>query len=120
MPSLRLALAQLNVTVGDLPGNRRRIADALQRAKAWLADVVVVPELAVTGYPPEDLLLKPQFIEDNLTTLRSLAGASRGLMAVVGFVDRDRHGALSNAAAVLADQCRPSTRSRWRDRRARW
>jgi NAD+ synthase (glutamine-hydrolysing) len=103
MPSFRLALAQLNVTVGDLQGNRRRIVQAFWRAKAWLADVVVVPELAVTGYPPEDLLLKPQFIEDNLTILRSLAGASRGLVAVVGFVDRDRHGALSNAAAVLAD-----------------
>src|SRR3990167_3296794 len=63
MPPLRLALAQLNVTVGDLDGNRQLVAEAVRRAQAWMADLVVVPELAVTGYPPEDLLLKPQFVE---------------------------------------------------------
>ncbi len=103
MPTLRLALAQLNVTVGDLDVNRRLIEEALRRARAWMADVVLVPELAITGYPPEDLLLKPQFVDENLKALERLASASQGLMALVGFVDRDRQGRLYNAAAVLAD-----------------
>jgi len=99
---VRIALAQLNVTVGDLAGNRRRILEAVRQAQAWLADLVVVPELAVVGYPPEDLLLKPRFVEENLACLRSLIPASHGLTALVGFVDRDRAGKLFNAAAVLA------------------
>jgi len=103
MPSLRLALAQLNVTVGDVVGNQRRIAQAIRRAQAWLADVVVVPELAVTGYPPEDLLLKPQFVAANLQALKALAPHAREVVALVGFVDRDRAGRLSNAAAVLSN-----------------
>jgi NAD+ synthase (glutamine-hydrolysing) len=103
MPTLRLALAQLNVTVGDLNGNRRRIAEALAQARAWQVDVVVVPELAVCGYPPEDLLLKSQFVEANQTALARLLPWSQGLIAVVGFVERDRAGRLYNAAAVLAD-----------------
>ncbi len=103
MPPLRLALAQLNVTVGDLEGNRRLIDAAIRRAQAWMADVLVVPELAVTGYPPEDLLLKPQFVEDNLAALARVTPRTRGLVALVGYVDRDREGRLYNAAAVLAD-----------------
>jgi len=102
MPALRIALAQVNVTVGDLVGNRRRILEAIRAAQAWLADVVVLPELAVTGYPPEDLLLKPRFVEENLAVLQSLTAASRGGVVVVGYVDRNRHGQLMNAAAVLA------------------
>ena len=100
---LRIALAQLNATVGDLTGNRRRILDAIWQAKAWQADLVILPELAVTGYPPEDLLLKPRFVEENLHVLHSLTGASRGLVAIVGFVDRAPDRTLRNAAAVFAD-----------------
>ena len=103
MPSLRIALAQLNLTVGDIAGNRRLIEQAIRRAQAWLAELVVVPELALTGYPPEDLLLKPQFVQANRTALESLVGSSRGIVAVVGYVDRDREGRLYNAAALLAD-----------------
>ena len=73
MSSLRLVLAQLNATVGDVPGNARRIEQAIRQAQSWLADVVVVPELSVCGYPPEDLLLKPRFVDDNLKALHSLA-----------------------------------------------
>jgi NAD+ synthase (glutamine-hydrolysing) len=102
MPALRLALAQLNVTVGDLDGNRRLIEGAIRAAEAWRADLVVVPELALTGYPPEDLLLKPQFVEANLEALRSLVPAARRVAALVGYVDRDRQGRLYNAAAILA------------------
>ncbi|MBI3087282.1 MAG: NAD+ synthase, partial [Candidatus Omnitrophica bacterium] len=90
-------------TVGDLAGNRARILERLVRAKAWQADLVVFPELAVTGYPPEDLLLKPRFVEDNLAALRQLVPASRGVTAVIGFVGRAPGGRLANAAAVLAD-----------------
>ncbi len=103
MPILRIALAQLNVTVGDLDGNRRRIAEAILRAKSWHADVVVVPELAVTGYPPEDLLLKSSFIDANIQTLRLLAPATQGIIAVVGCVDRGRGGQLHNTAAIFAN-----------------
>ncbi len=103
MPTLRLALTQLNVTVGDLEGNRRLIEEAIRRAQAWLADLVVMPELSLTGYPPEDLLLKPRFVEQNLAMLGRLAPFARGLVALVGFVNRDRAGRLYNAAAVLAD-----------------
>ena len=103
MPTLRLALAQLNLTVGDLAGNRRLIEGAIQRAEAWMADVVVVPELAVTGYPPEDLLLKPRFIQANQEALEGLKPAARSVIAVVGYVDRHTGGALYNAAAVLAN-----------------
>lgn len=103
MPSLRLALAQLNVTVGAIAENQRLIVQAIRRAQAWLADVVIVPELALTGYPPEDLLLKPQFVTANLKAIASLVGVSRRCAAIVGFVDRDRQGQLYNAAAILAD-----------------
>ncbi|MBI4597607.1 MAG: NAD+ synthase [Candidatus Omnitrophica bacterium] len=103
MPTLRLALAQLNLTVGDLEGNQRRIDDAIRQAAAWQADIVAVPELAVTGYPPEDLLLKPQFITANQRVLAALARrVPSSLAALVGFVDRDRQGRLYNAMAVLA------------------
>jgi NAD+ synthase (glutamine-hydrolysing) len=109
MSNLRLALAQLNVTVGDLDGNRGRIEEAIRRAQAWLADLVVVPELSVTGYPPEDLLLKARFVEENLEILERLAPFTRGIAAVVGFVDRDRQGRLFNAAAVLVNGRRTAT-----------
>ncbi|MBI2884543.1 MAG: NAD+ synthase, partial [Candidatus Omnitrophica bacterium] len=104
MPFLRLALAQLNVTVGDVSGNTERIRDAVLRAKAWRADLVVLPELAVTGYPPEDLLLKPAFVRDNLDAIARIARTTEGIVALVGYVDRDRRGRLYNAAAVLADR----------------
>ena len=89
---LRLALAQLNVTVGDVDGNRRLIEAAIRQARAWRADLLAVPELAITGYPPEDLLLQPQFIDDNLRAVRQLAGSARGMVVAVGYVDRDARG----------------------------
>ncbi|HET6793030.1 MAG TPA: NAD+ synthase [Acidimicrobiales bacterium] len=100
MTRLRVALAQMNPVVGDLEGNSAQIVDAIGRATDAGADVVVLPELALTGYPPEDLLLKPGFVADNLAALAQVAGASRSCAAVVGFVDLDRD--LYNAAAVCA------------------
>ncbi|MBI4354434.1 MAG: NAD+ synthase [Candidatus Omnitrophica bacterium] len=103
MPSLRVALVQLNPTVGDLTGNGRQVVEGILRAKAWRADVVVFPEMVITGYPPEDLLLKPTFVDDNLRAVRRLCPVTKGCAALVGFVDRDRAGRLFNAAALLAD-----------------
>ncbi|MBC7226345.1 MAG: NAD+ synthase [Thermoflexales bacterium] len=98
---LRLALAQINVTVGDLDGNRERIRVWMERARAVGADIVVFPEMAVTGYPPEDLLLKPDFVEAAMDSLHSLASATYGLTAIVGCVYAV--GDLYNAAAVFHD-----------------
>src|SRR4051794_2198539 len=98
---MRLALAQMNTTVGDLQGNTARILEWLERARAQGADVVAFPELAITGYPPEDLVLKPSFVRDNLEQLDRIVAATRGLTAVVGFVDED--GDIFNAAAVAHD-----------------
>ena len=100
---LRVAIAQINVTVGAIRENERKILSFLEKGRRDSADLVLFPELALTGYPPEDLLFKPAFIRDNLAALRRLIPRSRGLCAVVGFVDRDRSGALYNAAAVLRD-----------------
>lgn len=99
MRPFRLALAQINCTVGDLAGNVKKIKQYLQKAKIWQADLVAFPELAVTGYPPEDLLLKSQFIEDNLKALNQIVKATTGITAVVGFVDKNTD--IYNAAAVI-------------------
>jgi NAD+ synthase (glutamine-hydrolysing) len=101
MSRLRIALAQMNVTVGDLAGNAAEIADRIEQARADGAHLVAFPELAITGYPPEDLLLKPAFVDANRKALLSLQSATRGITAIVGFVDRDAD--LYNAAAVLHD-----------------
>jgi NAD+ synthase (glutamine-hydrolysing) len=97
---VRLALCQLNPVVGDLLGNTEAIIAALARAEEAGADVAVFGELAVTGYPPEDLLLKPGFVAENLTHLGKIAAASGRCAAIVGFVDEDID--LYNAAAVCA------------------
>ena len=102
MARLRVALCQLNTVVGDLDGNAARVLAALEEAEAAAADLAVFPELTVTGYPPEDLLLKPAFVDDNLAALAKLAARTGRTRAVVGFVDRDEHG-LRNAAAVCAE-----------------
>lgn len=102
MKELRLALAQMNATVGDLEGNARKIIRYMDRAREAGADLVAFPELALTGYPPEDLLLKPSFIEDNLKALDKIRLRCQGITAVVGFVDRadDIH----NAAAIISSK----------------
>jgi len=101
MKMLRVGLAQINSTVGDFEGNVRKITDNLERARRLGVALVAFPELAITGYPPEDLLFKPAFIEANVRALDAVARASHGLTAVVGFVDR--RDDIFNAAAVLHD-----------------
>ena len=102
MQSLRVALAQINTTVGDLEGNRALILDAARRAAGQGADLIAFPELAITGYPPEDQLLRASFIEEAQQSLERLAEEARGLPPlIVGCVRFDRH--LYNSAAVLHD-----------------
>src|SRR5512135_1520316 len=102
MKSLRVALAQINSTVGDLSGNSRKILQYVQKAKRQKADIVAFPELALTGYPPEDLLLKPRFISDNMAELRKISSRAHGTAVIAGFVDADKDG-LYNAAAVISE-----------------
>jgi NAD+ synthase (glutamine-hydrolysing) len=102
MRTFRLALAQINPTVGDLEGNARTIRQFLEEARAQKADLVAFPELSVTGYPPEDLVLKPSFVRDNRRVMEELAHAARGIGLVVGFVDADEHD-IYNAAALAWD-----------------
>jgi NAD+ synthase (glutamine-hydrolysing) len=101
MRRVRVAAAQLNQVVGDLEGNVERIIDALKAAEADACDLVAFPELAITGYPPEDLLLKPGFVDDNRSALERVLPHTGRCVAVLGFVDRT-HGNLYNAAAVCS------------------
>ena len=98
--TLTLALAQINCIVGDLKGNADKIAEYAGKAREMGAEIVCFPEMALTGYPPEDLLFKPRFVADNIRALKKLAEAIGEITAVVGFVDRDG-GKLYNAAAVI-------------------
>ena len=98
---MRVALAQINTTVGDIWGNVERMADALERAVDSGADLVAYPELTIPGYPPEDLLMRPSFIEENVRALGEFAGqVPEDIVAAVGFVDLDAD--LYNACAVLS------------------
>ncbi|MGH7912582.1 MAG: NAD+ synthase, partial [Candidatus Dormibacteraceae bacterium] len=99
--SLRVALAQFNATVGDLHGNTDRMLEWIERARGERADLVVFPELAVTGYPPEDLVLKPSFVRDNLRQRDRLVAASRGITVIAGFVDLELD--IYNAAFCARD-----------------
>ena len=85
--TFRLALAQINPTVGDIPGNTSKILDYLERAREAGADLVAFPELATTGYPPEDLLFKKSFLIDNVAAMAKVATASRGIAVVLGYVN---------------------------------
>jgi NAD+ synthase (glutamine-hydrolysing) len=128
MRTFRIAMVQMNPTVGDLDGNVRRIVAWLREAKKAKADLVAFPELAITGYPPEDLLLKPRFVADNRRALKEIVRHCRGLAAVVGYVSQgdgiDPKPARSsvvpagahelyNAAAVIADQKLVTTYCKW-------
>jgi NAD+ synthase (glutamine-hydrolysing) len=108
---VRLALCQMNATVGDIAGNARRIRAGVEAARAQGAELVLFPELALTGYPPEDLLLREHFLHDTAAALRELAAGVEGIVAVVGFpewmqnegaeeAERTLNGAGAEAAAV--------------------
>src|ERR687890_2478262 len=98
---LRVALAQINSTVGDIQGNAAKIRDYIGRARDEGAQLVVFPELALTGYPPEDLLLKTHFVDAAGAALEEIARDAEGIVALVGFPER--RDDVYNSAAVLAD-----------------
>ena len=97
---MRLGLVQINPVVGDLDGNRRLILERLEAARAQGADLVLFPELAVTGYPPEDLLLRPGFIRAAESSVEAIAREARGTTVLVGGPHFDRD--LYNACFVLS------------------
>ncbi len=99
MRTFRLALAQVNPTVGDIAGNTDIVLRRIDEAREQQADLVAFPELMITGYPPEDLLLKPSFIRDNRAALERVVAASKGIAVVVGFVNSEGNQ-VYNAAAV--------------------
>ena len=107
MRRVRIALAQVNPTVGAIEANARMVVDGIERARVLGCDVVAFPELVLSGYPPEDLLFKPAFIEANLRALADVAKQSRGLTVVLGFVDK--RDDIFNAAAVLHDGAHAGT-----------
>ena len=98
---LRVGLAQINPTVGALSANATKILDYYNQAIAAECEIVAFPELSLTGYPPEDLVLKDGFVEDNLSALAKIVESISDTAAVIGFVDRDaRTGEIFNAAAI--------------------
>ena len=101
MKKIRIALAQINPVVGDLSGNVKKIVSYIKEARILGVDIIAFPELIITGYPPEDLVLTPQFINDNIDGLNEVIAASNDITAVVGFIDRS--DSLFNAAAVISD-----------------
>ena len=104
--TFRLALAQLNPTVGDIDGNTARIIEYVERARDCQADLVAFPELAITGYPPEDLLFKTSFLQANVAAMRRVVAAARDIAVVVGYVEMgnsDTGADIANAAAVGFD-----------------
>lgn len=109
MPTLRVASAQINTTVGDIVGNCQLIADAIEEARRIGAEIVAFPELAITGYPPEDLLLSEHFVRVNRQALKELAEKCADICAVIGIVDFDENDdgtiqRIYNAAAVVANK----------------
>ena len=101
MRQLRIGMAQINTTVGDFAGNRQKILKAINEARSLGVDLLTFPELAICGYPPEDLLFKPQFIAENLQSLDKVVDVSSGLTIVVGFIDAKED--IYNAAAIIHD-----------------
>jgi NAD+ synthase (glutamine-hydrolysing) len=126
MRPIRIAMVQMNPTVGDLSGNVRRIVRRIREARAAQADLVAFPELSITGYPPEDLILKPRFVEDTHRALRAVAAETSGMVVVVGYVGQGAAIASSpativpagahhlyNAAALLANKKIVASHCKW-------
>lgn len=101
MKTIRIATCQLNFCVGDISGNKKKIINFIKKARANRADIVCFPELSITGYPPEDLLLNGSFIEQNIKALDEITKHTKSIIVIVGFADR-RNGLL-NAAAIMSN-----------------
>lgn len=100
MKTIRLGIAQINCTVGDLEGNCRKITDCIKKGNSFGLDILSFPELSVTGYPPEDLIFKRKFIEDNLDSLKEITAHVKDMVVIVGYINRIGSN-LYNAAAVI-------------------
>jgi NAD+ synthase (glutamine-hydrolysing) len=101
--TIRLALAQIDTTVGDLQGNADKIRDRIRWATASAADIILFPELTITGYPPEDLLLKRRFVSENQAILQRVAHEADNIISIIGFVDKEnKQDSIHNAAAILS------------------
>ena len=100
---LRLGMAQINTCVGDFSGNTRKIISAIDQARKASCDIITFPELSICGYPPEDLLFKDSFIQENLRRLDEIRKRTTQLVAIVGFVDKSK-GQLFNSAAIIYEQ----------------
>jgi NAD+ synthase (glutamine-hydrolysing) len=103
MKNVKIAIGQINTTVGGLKGNSDKILSCINEAASKGVNLIVFPELSITGYPPEDLLLKPYFIKENLKCLKNISKKVRGMTAVVGFVD-EKNGNIYNSAAIIYDK----------------
>ena len=101
---LRIAMAQINSSVGDFEVNKRKIIDCIDQAKSIKADIIAFPELAITGYPPQDLLFNTKFIETNLEVLNEIVTESNNITAIIGFVDKDQNDNIYNSAAIISDK----------------
>jgi NAD+ synthase (glutamine-hydrolysing) len=99
MKRLRLSLAQINPTVGDIKGNTKKVIDYINMAQGLEADIVAFPEMCISGYPPEDLLMRSRFIDENITALSEIKSHTKDIMAIVGFVDRADD--IYNAASIM-------------------
>ncbi|MBI3354599.1 MAG: NAD+ synthase, partial [Nitrospirae bacterium] len=102
MNILRIGMAQINCTVGDLAGNTEKVLEYTAKAKGMSVDILSFPEMAITGYPPEDLLLKNDFIDENLKYLDIIKNKTGNICVVVGFVNRKK--GIYNAAAVIKNK----------------
>ena len=100
MENVKIVIAQINTTVGDLKGNKEKILSCLKKADREKADLIVFPELTITGYPPEDLLLNPHFVKENIKCLREITKEVKDMVVVIGFVD-EVNGSIYNSAAII-------------------
>jgi len=100
--NVRLGLAQINATVGDLDGNYKKVLESLERAHAESVDIIALPELALTGYPPEDLVFRSDFLQATRSALGRVIPRARDVVAIVGFIE-ESSGRTYNSAAVICD-----------------
>jgi len=100
MKSLRIALVQINPLVGDLSGNTKKIIETLQKLASSGIELAVFPELAICGYPPEDLLLKPYFIKENKFYLNKIKSACKNITTIIGFPDSEKNKVYNSAAII--------------------
>ena len=103
MDPIRFGIAQINPTVGDLQGNKEKIIKCISDARSLGCDIVILPELAITGYPPEDLLLKPQFTDDAMKALNEIVHKTDNIIIIAGCLDKTKDG-LYNSAALIRDK----------------